>query len=368
MEFSLGAAVFEAFWGEGEISTGTARTPTGGVAGVSLGAVVLESFLREAGLSARVAEEPLGDEVTGTSFGDTVLGEGGISRDAVVTPSDGVGVSLGAENLGDLLEDEAVELSLGTTVFEVFFREGEISSGTVGTPSGRVSLGAAVLGVLVGEVGLGRAVGAPLRDRLIRGSLNASDFGGEGGVTAGAPLGDFGVFCGEGEVTSGRVVATLGVIVAGAFLREEAISVGAMGAPLGDVAAGAFGGDKEVTAGTLLSDRVAEVSLGTGVAGIFFGEVGVTSGTIGATLGGWIRGTSLEAVASMVFGGEGGISAGTVGVSLKNKVAGAFWGDTEVSVGAMGAPLWKGGATVEGTGVPLEDEGTGESSSESVGS
>lgn len=112
-----------------------------------------------------------------------------------------------------------------------------------------------------------------------------------------------------------------------------------------------------------MSDRVAEVSLGTGVAGVFLGEVGVTSGTTGATFGGWIRGTSLEAVASMVFGEEGGISAGTVGVlSLKNKVAGAFWGDIEVSVGAG-----KGGATAEGTGVPLEDEGMGESSSESVG-
>lgn len=87
----------------------------------------------------------------------------------------------------------------------------------------------------------------------------------------------------------------------------------------------------------------------------------VTSGTIGATLGGWIRGTSLEAVASMVFGGEGGTSAGTAGASLKNKVTGAFSGDIEVSIGAG-----KGGATVEETGVPLE-EGTGESSSESVG-
>lgn len=328
------------------------------------------------------------DGVTGTSFGAPVL-EGEISSATVVTPPEGVGVSLGAAILGDPLDE--VEFSLEATVFEVFFGEGELSSGVAVTPSGGVSLGAAVLGALLGEVGpSAKTGGVPLEGGLVRASPNASvagDFGGEGGAAAGAggaslgnwgadtleatlscaflesiaeaSLGDidFGVFW-EGEVKPGTAVATLGdkvakaslgVAVVGAFLREGEISVGAMGALVGDGAAGAFGGDKDVTAGTLWSNRVAEVSLGTGV---FLEEVGITSGTLGATLGGWITETSLEAVASVVFRGEGVISAGT------------FWGDVEVSTRA---PSGKGGVTVEGTGAPLEDGETGESLSESLG-
>lgn len=183
--------------------------------------------------------------------------------------------------------------------------------------------------------------GATLGDGLVRAPLSwsvAGDFGGEVGaacvrrgaslgnwdvdtsleaaisfafleVIAGAPLGDtdFGVFCGEGEVTTGAVEATLGVevakvsfgaVVARAFLREVGISVGAMRASLGDGAAGAFWEDREVTAGTLLRDRLAEVSLGTTVAGI-------TSDTVGSSLGDWTAEVSLEAVAVGVFWGEG---------------------------------------------------------------
>lgn len=226
--------------------------------------------------------------------------------------------------------------------------------------------------------------GGPLGGGLVRAPLSVSltgDFGGEVGgtcgrrgtslgnwdgetsleaaisvafleVIAGAPLRDtdFGVFCGEGEVTLGIEVAkvSLGVAAARAFLREVGISVGTMVASL-DGATGAFGGDREVTAGTLLRDRVAEVSLGTAVAEVFLGEVGVTSDIIGSTLGDWTAEISLEAVTSGVFWGEGRISAGTC---LE---------DIELSVGTIGAPLGEGGAPVEGTGAPLEDGGVGES-------
>lgn len=175
---------------------------------------------------------------------------------------------------------------------------------------------------------------------------------------------DFGVFCGEGEVTAGAVEATLGaevakvslgVAVARAFLREAGTSVGAMEASVGDEAAGIFGGDREVATGTLLRDRVALGSLGTAVAEVFLEDVGITSDTIRSTLGAWTAEVSLEAVTSGVFWGEGRISAGTC---LE---------DTEVSVGKIGAPLGEGGATAEGIGAPLEDGGMGESLSEPLG-
>lgn len=130
-----------------------------------------------------------------------------------------------------------------------------------------------------------------------------------------------------------------------------------MGVPVGDGAVGAFWGGKLVAAGPLSSDRVAEVSLGTGAAGVFLGDKGVISGTTGGTLGGRVTKSSLEAVESMVFWRKRGISAGTVGASLRNEVAGAFWGDTEVSVGATGAPLEDGGM---GEGLaPGRKEGSG---------
>lgn len=168
---------------------------------------------------------------------------------------------------------------------------------------------------------------------------------------------DFGVFCGE-EVTAGVVEATLGVevakvslgvAVAGAFLREVGTSVGAMEASVGDEAARTFVGVREVTAGTLLRDRVALGSLGTAVAEVFLEEVGITADTIGSTLGAWTAEVSLEAGTSGVFWGEGRISAG---ICLK---------DAEVSVGKIGAPLGERGATAEGIGAPLEDGGMGES-------
>lgn len=333
VEFSLRAAVFEAFLGEGELSDTVVTLPDR-VAGVSLGA-----FWKEVGLSARVVGAPLGDGATGTCLGTRVmgafLGEGEISRGTAMTPPGEV--SLGTLVLGDLFGDEAEfslgaedfgvflgkgEISNGTAVmtlsggvslgasvlgcfFEVFFGEGEISSDTAVTPSGRVSLGAAVLGaflgegetsnetavttsdgvtgvslgaevlgVFLGQVGLSaRITGAPLGDEFATSSLHAS-FAGDVGGEVGATCDTGGPSVGKWDAETSLEAAISDALLEGARFIA--------GAPLGDSDFGVFCGKGEVTAEATLRDEVAKVSLGVAAAGAFLREVGISVRAMGA--------------------------------------------------------------------------------------
>lgn len=209
-------------------------------------------------------------------------------------------------------------------------------------------------------------------------------FEGEGGITAGTPLGDR---------AAGASVRATGT---GAFLREEetaapCVSAGmaleagvaeafkgvggffcAVVTPSGDTAGAlgpavlvAFWGKESVSSGTAvtpLEDGV-EVSLGAAAAvfEVFLGEGGFAGISLGPTVWGsfledGVTSVSLGPAILGAFLGDEEISGGpavtpsrdgTVGVSLGPDILGAFLGDRAASGGTTTTPLDDGDAVLE---------------------
>lgn len=287
---------------------------------------------------------PLEVEVSKVSLGAWDLWENevvGISLEEIGTTEEIVGVPLG---------DGAVEASLEISVAGTF-----LEVGTIGACSGDVGTGA--LGEREVPVG---AMEAPSGDRaagvfleigvtVVTAELHLMDWVFEfslGAVVAGA-------FCKEEAISGSEVTASregsarnsLGGEVLGAFL---------------DDAFGLFEGEGGVIAGAALGDRAAGASLrATGIAVAFLREEGFltrgTAGVIGVSpketaISCVSAGMALGAVGAEAFCRLGGFSHGavvtpsgdTAGISLGPAVLRAFWGKETVSSGAVVTPLEDG--------------------------
>lgn len=315
-----------------------------------------------------------GNVQTGALLAGKILTGGPGEREAPVgaveaPPGDGafleIGVTVVTVELH--LRDWVVEFSLGAVVAGAFCKEEAISGSEVVTASregsARNSLGGEVLGAFLddGVFGLfegegGIIAGAALGDRAAGASLRATGialFLQEEGFLIGGTAGVIGASLRETVISSASAGMALGAVGAEAFCRVGGFSHGAVVTPSGDTTGvslspavlRAFWGKGTVSSGAvmtpsedgsvslgaavlrdLLGDGIAEFSLGAAVFEVFLGERVISSGTAVTPSEDSFAGVSLGPAILGAFLGAEGIFSGSATTPSGDGTVGASLG------------------------------------------